>query len=134
MEVNLEKLVKKLKGSSETKEDKNRNRKQAEGAGSSVLRRGQLRKRGKKTRIDDVEERKKSISLPKPLKATSMDSDMIIVTPRTKVLKGSRSSTDSSPSKKVSPTKRMDSSIAVGLTSLQKGMKQSLDGARFRQV
>jgi ribosomal RNA-processing protein 8 len=133
MEVNLEKLVKRLKGSSEA-EDKNRDRKQAEHTGSSVRNRGNAMRRGNKSKTDDIEERKKTISLPKPLKVTNMDSDVIIVSPRTKFSKGSRSAADSSPSKNVSPAMNTDGSTPAGLTSLQKGMKQSLNGARFRQV
>ena len=131
MEVNLEKLVKRFKGSSETNEDRNGGREGVENAGSSVRHKRQVRRR---TRADDIEERKKSISLPKPLKATSMDADMIIVSPQTKPFKKRWSAADSSPLKKVSPTKKRDSSATPRLTSLQKGMKRSLDGARFRQV
>lgn len=90
------------------------------------------KRRGQKSKTDDVEQRKKSISLPKPLKAANMDSDMIIVSPQTKVSKRSRPATDSLPHKNASPDKKTDAVMAAGLTTLQKGMKQSLDGARFR--
>ncbi|KAF8222744.1 hypothetical protein L208DRAFT_1320823 [Tricholoma matsutake] len=134
MEVNLEKLVKKLKGSPGIREDKTWNGNQAEGARSSVRPELKTKRRGQKSKTDDVEQRKKSISLPKPLKAANMDSDMIIVSPQTKVSKRSRPATDSLPHKNASPDKKTDAVMAAGLTTLQKGMKQSLDGARFRLI
>jgi ribosomal RNA-processing protein 8 len=133
MEVNLEKLVKRLKGSSEAKADNgNRSTRQAEQAASPMGRRGKARDRGNKSKTDDVEERKKSISLPRPLKATPMDSDMVRSNPRAKKPKRDRPVANSPPPK-TTPIKQTDGSMA-GLTSLQKGMRQSLDGARFRQV
>lgn len=132
MEVNLEKLVKRLKRSSESKEDRNHNRKQIEDAGSSIGR-NQTKGKKKKSKTDDVEERKKTISLPKPLKATIMD-DIVMVPPRRKILKESRPIAEVPPPKNVSPAGNVDVPGTSGLTSLQKEMKHSLDGARFRHV
>jgi ribosomal RNA-processing protein 8 len=96
------------------------------------------RKRQKKA--DALEEKKKSISLPKALTATD---------------KGQQTSASASSSSLVRPAKKPkrtheevepplpsipeDSAppppvSTAGLTALQKGMKRSLDGARFRQV
>lgn len=133
MEVNLEKLVKRWKGSSETNEGKNGDGKRVENVGLPLPHKREAKRRGKKSRTDDIEEKKKYISLPKPLKATSMDFDMIVVPPQAKPLKRSWSAVTSSP-KTVSPAKNGNSSTTPGLTTLQEGMKRSLDGARFRQV
>jgi ribosomal RNA-processing protein 8 len=133
-DANLEKLVKRLKGSSKTSEYKDRNWQRAEETGLSVSHNGNGRRRGKKSKVDVVEEeRKNTISLPKPLKATHMDSDMIMVSPRKKISKERQSATDSSSPINISPTMNAGGSTAARLTSLQEGMKQSLDGARFRQ-
>jgi ribosomal RNA-processing protein 8 len=133
MEINLDKLVKRLKGSSGTKAaNGSRDTMQADQVASHMGRRGKTRDRGNKSKTDDAEERKKSISLPRPLKATTMDSDMVRVTPRTKKPKRDRPVVNSSPPKALL-IKQTDDSV-TSLTSLQRGMKQSLDGARFRQV
>lgn len=127
VEVNLEKLVKKLKRSSEITEGSSPNSVQVEEAGLSVSHRRQAKRRGKKSETGDIKEGKKTISFPKLLKITAMDSDIIAV-PQSKHSTGKPSLADSS-----LPKNALDGSIA-GLTPLQKGMKQSLDGARFRQV
>lgn len=128
-EVNLEKLVKRLKGKGtdtksvgkgkgKEKADKKKEVKQA--------------KKSKAQRAADAESeaKKKTISRPMPLKAIDKDSitsERPAKRQRTKLAVAEASSTPS-------PVKKVDGGSTDGLTALQKGMKQSLDGARFRCV
>ncbi|KAM6495752.1 putative methyltransferase domain containing protein [Amanita muscaria] len=124
-DFNLEKLVKKLRGS------------KSEHASSSPG--DKNGKREKKSKIElkkeqEVEEKKKSISLPKPLKPALAEiarrlSVRSSPSHRRKNHQKVRSSVESAPAQLRSPTNGQ-----VGLTEMQKSMQHSLDGAKFRMI
>lgn len=124
-EVNLEKLLKRLKGKS--------------GAGDDGVSKGDGKKEGqagkKKNREKQpgaADQRRKSISLPKHPQAVDKDT---ISSPRApKRSKTKHEGTESKPGPSSAPlVKRKSREVSgTGLTALQQGMKQSLDGARFR--
>lgn len=77
----------------------------------------------RKSQIDAHEEKKKAISLPRPLKAVDSRQSLDRPTKRVKT----KHRVESSASADVVKEKKPD-----GLTNLQKEMKESLNGARFR--
>lgn len=113
-DLNIDKLVKRLKG-----------HKSDHGASST----GNGKKdKDKNEQEQQREDKKKSISLPKPLKpATQEQPEPSTVSRLRKKDRKTRSSVESAPA--------MMQSSAGGdaLTTMQKNMKQSLDGAKFRQ-
>ncbi|KAF8639705.1 hypothetical protein AX17_000967 [Amanita inopinata Kibby_2008] len=128
-DVSFEKFVKRLKGSrseqvtspsasTESKKEKKREKKNRE-------------KEHKRER--EREEKKKSISLPKPLKPfVAEQASRLSSAHPPKKPKVKRTSVQLTPPSLPSPTRQHDN--AEELTELQKGMKQSLDGARFRLI
>jgi hypothetical protein len=127
-EVNLEKLVKRLKGKGDAEVRDSKGKSKA-GEKAELKRE---RERKSKTQTLHVEDKKKTISRPMPLKAvgrTSIVSERPTKRQKTKPVVSEASSTPS-----VSPAKKVDDASTAGLTVLQKGMKHSLDGARFRCV
>lgn len=127
-EVNLEKLVKRLKGKGDA-ETRGSKGKEKEKAGKKTE---MKREKKSKAQTVDTEVKKKTISRPMPLKAmdrTSISSERPAKRQKTKPVVTEASSRSS-----LSPTKKVDGDSTDGLTALQKGMKQSLDGARFRCV
>lgn len=143
-EVNLEKLVQRLKGNSSKDEDRSKTpERKSRGGVAGFLGMGRSGKRDSKTiaRGRAQDELKKSISQPKALR------------PKAEV--SSRNSSPRRPAKKVKAKHGSSESVSMyapttipvpapvekqepvndsssGLTAMQKSMKQSLDGARFR--
>ncbi|KAJ7283778.1 putative uracil phosphoribosyltransferase [Mycena rebaudengoi] len=138
--IDLQKLVKKhrIDGEQDDASSVSRGASRVKALGKSLVKKTMDRKRQKKA--DALEEKKKSISLPKALTATD---------------KGQQTSASASSSSLVRPAKKPkrtheevepplpsipeDSAppppvSTAGLTALQKGMKRSLDGARFRLI
>lgn len=115
-DLNIDKLVKRLKGH---KSDQ----------GASSTGNGKKDKaKNEHVKEQQREDKKKSISLPKPLKpATQEQPEPLTVSRPRKKERKTRSSVESAPAMMQSP--------AGGdtLTTMQKSMKQSLDGAKFRQ-
>ncbi|KAG7449356.1 uncharacterized protein BT62DRAFT_679465 [Guyanagaster necrorhizus] len=109
-EANLGKLMNRFKGNSSSQRVK-----EPKSADKS---------RKPKSKIDTHEDKKKAISLPRPLKA--VDSRQSLHRP-TKKIKTKCAVEESSPSVNVVQSKD-------GLTDLQKEMKESLNGARFRMI
>ncbi|KAF8623434.1 hypothetical protein AX15_006376 [Amanita polypyramis BW_CC] len=124
-DFNLEKLVKRLKGHKSDHVVSN--------SGDSD------EKKSKKDlqKEQEKEKKKKSISLPKPLKPASAEevsrlSESSTTGPPSKKHKKTRSSAESVPTMIQSPMK--DHGKGDALTAMQKSMRQSLDGARFRMI
>ncbi|KAK0491098.1 methyltransferase-domain-containing protein [Armillaria novae-zelandiae] len=114
-EANLGKLMSRFKGNLSSQRVKGPKSVDKSSKASSI----------RKSKIDAHEEKKKAISLPRPLKPVD-----------------SRQSSDR-PTKRVKTKHRVESSASAdvveekksnGLTSLQKEMKESLNGARFRMI
>ncbi|KAF9469016.1 methyltransferase-domain-containing protein [Collybia nuda] len=127
-EINLDKLVRKLKW-----KDGTDTRSPGGSEKKKVSRKAEM-KREKKSKVQmvDSETKKKTISRPMPLKAvdrTSVSSERPAKRQKMKPVVIEASSTSS-----LSTTKNADGGSSTGLTALQKGMKQSLDGARFRII
>jgi ribosomal RNA-processing protein 8 len=124
-ELNLEKLVKRLKGNAGMDDNSRRNStKHGVKAGSSL---GRIdRKRERKIKTGDV--KKKSISRPRPLKGPGKASSSSSPRPTKKV----KTSHDATENLSVMAAKQPEKDSASGLTVLQRGMRQSLYGARFR--
>lgn len=119
-ELNLEKLVKRLKGKPASNRDVVPPREAKTSTGKK-----KEKKRGKNAGAS--EETKKTISRPKPLKAAEKGS---IPSPRAnKKIKTNHEATETASSTNITFV-----SQEAGLTARQQGMKQSLDGARFRCV
>ncbi|KAF8351317.1 methyltransferase-domain-containing protein [Amanita rubescens] len=112
-DLNIDKLVKRLKGH---KSDHG-----ASSPGSG--------KKDKKEQLKEQEreEKKKSISLPKPLKSATQEQSKSSTAARLKHRK-TRSSVESA------PAALQSSAGGEALTTMQKSMKQSLDGAKFRVI
>ena len=113
-DLNIDKLVKRLKGH---KSDH----------GTSSPGNDKKDKKGKREQLKEQEreEKKKSISLPKPLKSATQEQST--VARLQKKHRKTRSSVESAPAVVQSPPG------GETLTTMQKSMKQSLDGAKFRQ-
>ncbi|KAF8076251.1 ribosomal RNA-processing protein 8 [Lyophyllum atratum] len=126
-EVNLEKLVKKLKGGSSV-DDQGKHGEKKRGQMGLLGGKQKAEKQKAKSKADAVKGQKK-ISRPRPLKATETDSAL----PLRPAKRGKTEHTVESSSAVASTRKSLDSSTS-GLTALQQGMKQSLDGARFRLI
>jgi len=124
-EVNLEKLVKKLKDGTPGRDGERRGTDTSNVPGTS---KSKQRKSKKKEKAKLVEERKQTISLPKPLKPVDRSSISPSLTKRIELKHERKESSHSILGRK---SVEVDGS---GLTALQQGMKQSLDGARFRII
>jgi len=123
-EVNLEKLVKKLTGSKRGgKERQERASREEESPPKNPL----PTKSHKSKASVDVVDKKKIISHPMPLKSAAERRESSLRP--TKKVKTKR---ESSPFEEIQIDEPEEVSDSTGLTSLQKSMKQSLDGARFR--
>ncbi|TFK76040.1 hypothetical protein BDN72DRAFT_930669 [Pluteus cervinus] len=123
-EINLDKLVKKLKGGA------NRDGAKGSADSSNVPGTSKCMKRERK-KERDLEERKQIISLPKPLKRH----DRTSTSPQsTKRLETKHERKESSSSYNSILGRKSAEVAGSGLTALQQGMKQSLDGARFRII
>ncbi|KAF5393955.1 hypothetical protein D9757_000143 [Collybiopsis confluens] len=112
-EVNLEKLVQKLTGKRDSNNSKN----------SKKLRRQQKEEQQSRSSLDD-DDKKKTISLPIPLMSA-----------KERAAKKARPThSDRSLTSQLTPAKHPEKNEDedVSLTSMQKGMKQKLEGARFR--
>jgi len=127
-EVNLEKLVKKLKGSSSV-DDRGKHREKKRGQMGPLGGKQKAEKQKAKSKVDAVDGQKKIISRPMPLKATEKDSAL---SPRPGKRGKTKHTAESSSYLAVAPMRKSLDSSTSGLTALQQGMKQSLDGARFR--
>jgi len=127
-ELNLEKLVKRLKGNAGTHDNgRRKSRKSGVNAGNASGEVVRNRERKAKT----VQEKKKIISHPKPFKAAEKASTL--PSPHTAKKVKTRHDVKLSSTFSVMPTRQPgEEDSASGLSVLQKGMKQSLDGARFR--
>lgn len=112
-EVNLEKLVKKLTGKRDDHDSK---------SSKSKFR---LRQKTKQPQPAADDEKKKNISLPMPLMKTSEKAAK-----RAKRSHEIRS--QASEDSLANQANENQAESLVGLTSMQKNMKQKLDGARFR--
>ncbi|KAJ6599197.1 putative uracil phosphoribosyltransferase [Mycena vulgaris] len=136
--IDLQKLVKKhrIDADADDASTVSRGASRVKALGKSLVKKTMDRKRQKKA--DALEEKKKTISLPKALMASE---------------KGQQMTASSSNSSLARPTKRakkahepVDRPLppipedspppkpTAGLTALQKGMRRSLDGARFRLI
>ncbi len=115
-DLNIDKLVKRLKGH---KSDH----------ATSSLGNGKKEKKEKSEQLKEQEreEKKKSISLPKPLKSATQEQSKSSTVTRLQKHRKTRSSVESAPAAVQSPAG------GEALTTMQKSMKQSLDGAKFRQ-
>ncbi|KAG5648681.1 hypothetical protein DXG03_000027 [Asterophora parasitica] len=138
-ELNLEKLVNKLKGNFSSESlgsfGKHADKKAKQAEFSAVARKADKKKEKKaKARQDAVEVKKKTISRPMPLQAAGKDSGASPTRPAKKAKTKHTAEASSSQASLISAKKSLDGSPTGGLTALQKGMKQSLDGARFRWV
>jgi len=127
-EINLEKLVKKLKDGTPGRDGEGRSTDTSNVPGTS---KSKQRKSKKKEKANRTEERKQTISLPKPLKPVDRTSIELPLTKRFE-LKHERKES-SSPYHSILGRKSVEAD-GSGLTPLQQGMKQSLDGARFRII
>jgi len=118
-DLNIDKLVKRLKG-----------HKSDHGASSpGNVKKDKKEKKSEQLKEQEREEKKKSISLPKPLKsATQEQSKSSTVAHLQKKHRNTRSSVESAPAAVQSPAG------GEALTTMQKSMKQSLDGAKFRVI
>lgn len=117
-DLNIDKLVKRLKGH---KSDH----------GASNPGSGKMDKKDKNEQLKEQqrEDKKKSISLPKPLKPTTQEQpESSAVARLRKKQRKTRSSVESAPATLQSPAG------GDALTTMQKSMKQSLDGAKFRHA
>ncbi|RDB22865.1 hypothetical protein Hypma_010341 [Hypsizygus marmoreus] len=129
-EVNLDKLVKRLKGNSSeaSKSAQTPNRGEIS-ASSKGDRQGKKTKKAKPKASSGAE--KKEISWPKPLQPT--DKDLALLARPTKKAKTKHMVETSTPPPPAAVSKKAKG-LAASLTALQQGMKQSLDGARFRMI
>ncbi|KAJ7047500.1 methyltransferase-domain-containing protein [Mycena alexandri] len=146
--VDLQKLVKKHRRGNSEEDDAStvsRGASRVKEMGKSLVKKTMDRQRQKKANA--LEEKKKSISLPKALTPSEKGQQMI----KDKKQQMSASSSSASlarPAKRSKRTHEPDKPLptipedilpakpeaSVGLTALQKGMKRSLDGARFRLI
>ncbi|KAJ7638685.1 methyltransferase-domain-containing protein [Roridomyces roridus] len=127
--IDLQKLVKKHAEGDDASSTSSSRTQRVKELGKSLVKKSADRKRQKK--LEALEEKKKTISLPKALAASEK-----------------RSSSASSSSSLARPTKRakrdhesddkplptIPEEPTTSLTAMQKSMKQSLDGARFRLI
>ncbi|KAJ3992817.1 ribosomal RNA-processing protein 8 [Lentinula boryana] len=120
-EINLEKLVKKLT----RKRDEDESNVSKFNAASSHSKSKPLRKKQVSRTITDMD--KKNISLPMPLMKASERA-----TKKVKQSHDPRLFESEESSKKELEQSHNDSDSSSGLTSMQKNMKQKLEGARFR--
>jgi len=127
-EVNLEKLVKKLKDGTPDRDGKRGSTDTSNVPGMS---KSKQRKSKRKEKAKLVEERRQTISLPKPLKAVDRSS---ISPPLTKRFESKHERKESASTLHSILGRKSVEVVGSGLTALQQGMKQSLDGARFRII
>lgn len=120
-EINLDKLVERLKGSSASLTGSRKSAKQA--TSTSPAKKPETNRKSKKA---DTEDRRRSISRPKPSKPVEKAD---VSSPRQLKKRKIRHAADEPISNKRAAVLREGNS---SLTALQLGMKQSLDGARFR--
>ncbi|KAK7061606.1 uracil phosphoribosyltransferase [Favolaschia claudopus] len=156
--IDIQKLIKKTRKADFEGDDAStvsRGAARVKDFGKSLVKKRKDRKHQKN--LDALEEKKKSISLPRAMKPSNKGLQMIAQKEREKEQSMTPSSSTSSlappPAKRPKrvhepvdkplpklPTIPEDSSTveagpsSVGLTALQKGMKRSLDGARFRII
>lgn len=146
-EANVDKLVQKLRGPlpPTIPEESSHSPTKSGNVFKTALTKHSERKNDKRAKA--LEEKKKLISHPRPLQSSApsarpprakhqrqLSDSSVKSSPPKKKLK-----TDHSPSQKTvkfapEPVKARESDADTGLTELQKGMKQSLSGARFRLV
>lgn len=119
-QVNLDKVVKYLRVDGQSNKAK-----------ETIVKKALDRKRQKK--LQAVEEKKKTISLPIQLQPVERSSASTLTTSSRPAKKPkTEHSLADSPSAPPVEREHSDDAPVAGLTVLQKGMKQSLDGARFR--
>lgn len=127
-EVNLDKLVKSLAGNSYAERGRTSSSKQAKKSGflggSKTSNKKQLKKSSRAA--DDLDEQKKTISRPKPLKPATIERDSLETLQPAKRIKTKHKDP------MAGTVQRSPKGSTTGLTALQLDMKQSLDGARFR--
>lgn len=150
--IDLQKLIKKHRKVESDGDDAStvsRGASRVKALGKSLVKKTMDRKRQRKT--DALEEKKKTISLPKALTPSEKGHQMIAAEKSQRMTASSSSSSLVRPAKrpkrvhdepveKPLPTIPEDTVLAepeasgttAGLTALQQGMKRSLDGARFR--
>jgi ribosomal RNA-processing protein 8 len=150
--IDLQKLIKKHRKVESDGDDAStvsRGASRVKALGKSLVKKTMDRKRQRKT--DALEEKKKTISLPKALTPSEKGQQMIAAEKSQRMTASSSSSSLVRPAKrpkrvhdepveKPLPTIPEDTVLAepeasgttAGLTALQQGMKRSLDGARFR--
>ncbi|KAJ6629124.1 methyltransferase-domain-containing protein [Mycena sp. CBHHK59/15] len=135
--IDLQKLVKKhrVDGDQDDATSASRGASRVKALGKSLVKKTMDRKRQKKA--DALEEKKKTISLPQPLIALEKGQQMTassssLVRP-SKWSKRAHEVVDlPSPIQEIASSPLPDSTVS--LTALQKSMKRSLDGARFRLI
>jgi ribosomal RNA-processing protein 8 len=151
-EANLDKLVQKFRGSTSS-ESSPPKPSQTSPKSNAVLKNALSKhaERKKEKKAQALEEKKKTISHPKALKPTNPAAKIQSQRPKSRQRQSSEISTVTTasvnppPPKKKLKTEHETSQKSVkfasdipdtsrGLTELQKGMKQSLSGARFRFV
>jgi len=128
-EINLEKLVKKLKDGTPGRDGQGRSTDTSNVPGTSKSK--QRKSKKKKEKAKRVEERKQTISLPKPLKPVDRTS---ISPPLPKRSESKHERKESSSTYHSILGRKSVEAHGSSLTALQQGMKQSLDGARFRII
>jgi len=127
-EVNLDKLVKRLTGNSYAERGPTSSSKQAKKSGFLGGSKISDKKRLKKSSptADNLDEQKKTISRPKPLKRAMIERDSIEILQPVKRVKTKHKDPVAG------TVQKSPNNSTTGLTALQLDMKQSLDGARFR--
>ncbi|KAJ7742466.1 putative uracil phosphoribosyltransferase [Mycena maculata] len=140
--IDLQKLVKKHRIDADGDDASTTSRaSRVKALGKSLVRKTMDRKRQKKA--DALEEKKKSISLPKALMASEKGQQMAASSSSSFLARPTkRPKRAHEPADKPLPAIPEDGSPSVeaepkattGLTRLQKGMKEKLDGARFRLI
>ncbi|KAJ7095255.1 methyltransferase-domain-containing protein [Mycena belliarum] len=136
--IDLQKLVKKHRIDTDGDDAStiSRGASRVKALGKSLVKKSMDRKRQKKA--DALEERKKIISLPKPLMASEKGQQMSASSSSSSVVRpAKRPKRTHEPAERPLPPIPEDSSppkATASLTELQKGMKRSLDGARFRLI
>lgn len=121
-EVNLGQLVKKIKDAATGRDGKGGKGSVFGSPGASKSKRVEGKRKG------GTEDRKATISLPKPLRPVDRSSSSPQSTKRLEFKHDRKESTSTSNS----IFGRKSTDFESGLTALQQGMKHSLDGARFR--
>ncbi|KAJ7699947.1 uracil phosphoribosyltransferase-domain-containing protein [Mycena rosella] len=145
--IDLQKLVKKHRTDGDDASTVSRGASRVKALGKSLVQKTTDRKRQKK--VDALEEKKKTISLPKALMASEKGQQMITSSSNPSLARPAKR-----PKRAHEPVDKRahepvgrplppipehssppaEPKATAGLTALQKGMKRSLDGARFRLI